>query len=126
MNEEQIAQLVDRFYAKVRQDEMLCPIFTNVIGDRWDSHLATMRAFWSSVILGSASYKGNPMAAHLQLPRLSSLHFERWLVPWRQTAAEVGGDDRDLFIQRAEAIAGRLLSAVTSGTSKAAPVQIGT
>lgn len=126
MNEQQIAQLVDRFYAKIRQDEMLGPIFVNAIGNRWDSHLATMRTFWSSVMLGSASYKGNPLAAHLQLPRLSSLHFERWLSLWRQTAAEVVGDDGELFVQRAEAIAGRLLLAVMSGASKAAPVPIET
>jgi hemoglobin len=115
MNEEQIGLLVDKFYAKIRQDAMLGPIFAGAIGDQWDSHLATMRTFWSSVILGSAAYKGNPMAAHLHLSRLSSLHFERWLKLWRETAVEVCGSQSALLIQRAEAIAGRLLSAVTSG-----------
>jgi hemoglobin len=115
MNETQIGQLVDGFYAKVREDGMLGPIFADAIGDQWDSHLATMRTFWSSVMLGSAAYKGNPMAAHMRLPRLSPQHFERWLMLWRETAAEVCGDQGPLFVQRAEAIAGRLLAAVSSG-----------
>ncbi len=124
MNEGQIGQLVDHFYAKVRRDEMLGPIFADAIGDHWDSHLATMRTFWSSVMLGSATYKGNPLAAHLRLPRLSPVHFERWLTLWRDTAAEVCGDQGALFVQRAEAIAERLLSAVTSGTASADTVRI--
>lgn len=124
MNESDIGRLVDSFYAKVRQDDMLGPIFANAVGDGWDLHLATMRTFWSSVMLGSASYKGNPMAAHLRLPRLTPLHFERWLQVWRETAAEVCGDQGVLFVQRAEAIAGRLLSVVTSGPSAVEMVQI--
>jgi len=124
MNESDIEQLVDSFYAKVREDDMLGPIFANAIGDGWDLHLATMRTFWRSVMLGSASYKGNPMAAHLRLPRLTPLHFERWLQLWRETAAEVCGDQSGLFVQRAEAIAGRLLSVVTSGASAVEMVQI--
>jgi hemoglobin len=75
-------------------------------------------------MLGSAAYKGNPMAAHLRLPRLDQKHFERWLSLWRETAAEVCGDQGSSFVQRAEAIAGRLLLAVTSGAATADSVQI--
>ena len=124
MNERDIGRLVDSFYTKVREDDMLGPIFADAIGDGWDLHLATMRTFWCSVMLGAASYKGNPMAAHLRLPRLTPLHFERWLQLWRETAAEVCGDHGVLFVQRAQAIAGRLLSVVTSGASAAEMVQI--
>jgi hemoglobin len=115
MNEGQIAGVVDLFYAKVRRDSILGPIFDDAIGDQWDSHLATMRTFWSSVMLGSAAYKGNPMAAHLRLPRLDAAHFERWLNLWRETASEICGDQAEVYVQRAEAIAGRLLRAVTAG-----------
>jgi hemoglobin len=124
MIEKHIAQLVDSFYAKARRDEILGPIFANAIGDRWDSHLATMRTFWSSVMLGSATYKGNPLAAHLGLPRLGPKHFERWLKIWRETASEVCGDQGALFVQRAEAIAGRLLSAIASGKPASDTVEI--
>ncbi len=125
MNEAQIGELVDRFYAKVRLDRMLGPIFAEAIGDGWDSHLATMRSFWSTVMLGSVSYKGNPMAVHMRLPRLTSVHFERWLSLWRETAAEVCGADGGLFVQRAEAMAVRLLSAVTAGAASAELTRIG-
>lgn len=121
MTETEIAQLVDRFYARVRRDEMLGPIFASAIGDRWDSHLATMRMFWSSVMLGSATYKGNPLAAHLRLPLLGPTHFERWLSIWRDTATEVCDDQGALFVQRAEAIAGRLLAAITASAGTGHP-----
>lgn len=124
MSESDIGRLVGGFYAKVRKDDMLGPIFAAAIGDGWDIHLAIMRTFWSSVMLGTASYKGNPMAAHLRLPRLTPLHFERWLQLWRETAAEVCGGQGVLFVERAQAIAGRLLSVVTSGASAAEMVQI--
>ncbi len=117
-NETLIAQLVDRFYAKVRQDEMLAPIFEEAIADQWDSHLATMRTFWCSIMLGSATYKGNPMAAHSRLPSLSPRHFERWLSLWRETTFEVCGYHGALFVQRAEAIAIRLLGALNSGSDQ--------
>ena len=126
MTEIEIAQLVDCFYAKARRDELLGPIFANAIGDRWDAHLATMRTFWSSVMLGTATYKGNALAAHLVLPRLGPPHFERWLQIWRETASEVCGDQGLLFVQRAEAIAARLLSAIASGHPASGVVQVAT
>lgn len=126
MNETQIGELVDRFYDLVRQDEMLGPIFAEAIGDQWDSHLATMRTFWSSVMLGSAGYKGNPMAVHLRLPNLTPRHFELWLSLWRRTAAEVCGEQSAVFVERAEAIARRLSSVVTLGAASAHTVRIAT
>ncbi len=65
MNESSIGILVDRFYARVRQDNILGPIFAEKIGDDWEPHLETMRAFWSSLMLASGRYKGNPMLTHL-------------------------------------------------------------
>ena len=44
---------------------MLGPIFNNAIAD-WPEHLEKLTAFWSSVMLTSGRYKGNPMAAHLK------------------------------------------------------------
>ena len=50
MTENQIAMLVDRFYAKVRSDERLGPVFNAAIGD-WPAHLAKLSDFWSSAML---------------------------------------------------------------------------
>lgn len=111
--EEQIVQLVNRFYSRVRQDELLGPVFSQAVGDDWDAHLAKMSDFWSSVVLASRRYKGNPMMAHLLLPRLHRAHFERWLKEWKNTAAEVLGEvAAAVFVKKAEYMAERLLAAI--------------
>lgn len=114
ISEEQIAVLVDTFYARVRQDETLGPVFERVVGNAWEPHLEKMRAFWSSLTLASGRYKGNPMMAHLTLmPRVESEHFERWLTLWRQTAAELLPEHAAAkFVDKAETMAERLLATV--------------
>jgi hemoglobin len=114
ISEEQIAALVDAFYAHVRRDATLGPIFERAIGEEWEPHLAQMRAFWSSMMLASGRYKGNPMKAHLELlPRIGAEHFERWLNFWRQTAAEIlPPPAAEAFVRQAESIAERLLVAL--------------
>src|SRR5665213_750060 len=77
ITEAEIAALVDRFYEKARQDPTLGPIFADGVHD-WDTHLATMRDFWSAVMLTSGRYKGNPFAAHLR-HNLRPEFFTTWL-----------------------------------------------
>ena len=55
ITENMIRQLVHGFYAKVRADQELGPIFARVIGEDWDPHLEKMCAFWSSVMTSVAS-----------------------------------------------------------------------
>lgn len=43
---EDIRQLVDRFYGKVCQDEVLADICNKVIGYHWPDHLNKMYRFW--------------------------------------------------------------------------------
>lgn len=89
LNEEGLGELVDAFYARVRKDPELGPIFNDAIGD-WPEHLTRLRAFWSSVMTGSGRYKGQPVPAHLQhRDRLSPALFERWLGLWAQTSNEL-------------------------------------
>lgn len=119
--EEEISHLVDRFYSRVRQDEILGPIFAQAVGNDWDAHLAKMSDFWSSVVLASKRYKGNPMMAHLLLPRLTRSHFERWLSEWRNTAREVLGEvPAAVFVKKAEYMAERLLAAIDTHHTYAA------
>jgi len=88
MSEAQLALLVERFYAKVREDSVLGPIFNGVVHD-WPDHLKKLSAFWSSVMLTSGRYKGNPMAAHLRhREAIRPAMFDRWLELWRETASE--------------------------------------
>ena len=88
VTDEQLEQLVDRFYAKVREDRVLGPVFNSAIAD-WPEHLEKLSAFWSSVMLTTGRYKGNPMAAHLRHGRsIEPAMFGRWLQLWRETAQE--------------------------------------
>ena len=88
VTDDQLSHLVHRFYAKVRQDEVLGPVFNAAIHD-WDEHLEKLSAFWSSVMLTSGRYKGNPMAVHLKHgDTIRPPMFERWLQLWRETAEE--------------------------------------
>ncbi|MDQ2832450.1 MAG: group III truncated hemoglobin [Acidobacteriota bacterium] len=87
ITEAEISTLVDGFYSKVRRDPDIGPIFDAIVGD-WPHHLATLKDFWSTVLLTSGRYKGDPMMTHLQLP-LDAAHFERWLALFAETADEV-------------------------------------
>src|SRR6201996_4346898 len=82
-----IEALVRGFYAKVRSDALLAPIFEAKIGD-WEPHLKQMCAFWSSVALMSGRYHGAPMPKHLVLP-VDAEHFDRWLALFEATAREL-------------------------------------
>ncbi len=110
-----IAELVHDFYGKIRTDALLGPIFASAIGDNWGPHLQKMTAFWSTVMLASRTYKGNPMVAHMNLPQLTREHFNRWLGLWRQTTAEICSEPAaSLFVQKAEGIAERLLAGISA------------
>ena len=104
-SEETIRALVHAFYAKVRKDKELGPVFERAISD-WTPHLEKMCDFWSSVMRTSGRYHGNPMAAHLRQKAVVPAHFLRWLALFRESAREVcSADEADRFILRAETIA---------------------
>lgn len=89
ITEEGLAQLVERFYGRVREDSDLGPIFNDAIHD-WPEHLEKLTAFWSSVMLTSGRYKGQPVPAHFKhRSRLSPELFGRWLALWAETTAEL-------------------------------------
>ncbi|MBE2276565.1 MAG: group III truncated hemoglobin [Rhodobacteraceae bacterium] len=103
--------LVHRFYARVRSDVVLAPIFDARIKD-WAPHLDRMVDFWSSVALMTGRYHGAPMPAHATLP-VTWAHFDRWLLLFRETAEEVCPPAGAAHvIERAERIARSLHMAV--------------
>jgi hemoglobin len=90
ITEETIAVLIDVFYVRIRQDPALAPVFEAAIADaEWPEHLATMRRFWSSVMLASGRYSGNPVAVHRAVQGLERPLFARWLALFGATAAEL-------------------------------------
>ncbi len=72
-----IERLVRAFYGRARRDPLIGPVFERSVAD-WDAHIARMCDFWSSVVLMSGQYHGQPMAAHAPLP-IAAEHFDRWL-----------------------------------------------
>src|ERR1700733_9262234 len=91
VTESSIALLIDRFYAAVRRDPVLAPVFEGAIGEEeWPEHMETMRRFWSSVMLTSGRYSGNPVAVHRAVGGLERPMFARWLALFETTV-------RDLF-----------------------------
>jgi hemoglobin len=86
IDEPMIERVVRAFYARVRQDPLIGPVFATRITD-WEPHLARMCAFWSSLALMSGRYHGQPMHMHLPLP-IDARHFDRWLALFETTARE--------------------------------------
>jgi hemoglobin len=79
-----IKNLVNQFYGKVREDELLATIFNSRIEDRWPHHLEKMYSFWQTVLLDEHTYYGSPFVPHAKLP-VDASHFERWLLLFNQT-----------------------------------------
>ena len=67
--EDDIREMVERFYGMVRADGRLGPIFEAHIDD-WDAHLIKLRDFWSSMLLRTGRFTGAPMPKHIGLPDL--------------------------------------------------------
>jgi hemoglobin len=111
IDEAMIRVLVSTFYGRVRQDDLIGPIFNEKVED-WDAHIEKLCAFWSSVALLSGRYHGQPMRVHLPLP-IGDAHFERWLGIFEATAAEICPPAAaSHFVQRARQIADSLLLGV--------------
>lgn len=94
---EDVAQLVDLFYIKVRQDTTLGPVFNNTITD-WPTHLNHLTTFWESSLFFSRKlehkYSGKPLEVHVKVDQehnksITELHFGIWLNLWFQTIDEL-------------------------------------
>jgi hemoglobin len=106
VSEQQIRQLVDLFYDKVRADPQLGPIFERVIQEQWEPHLRKMYDFWSSVMLTTGRYKGQPVAVHKRIEGLEIGLFDRWLALFGESCAELlDRETASLFWRKAVRIA---------------------
>jgi hemoglobin len=108
IDDEAIEALVERFYARVRSDAVLGPIFEREISN-WAPHLATMRNFWASVLLRAGRYQGNPVRVHANLPDIQPKHFARWLEHFHDTAKELfASPERERICHKAALIGAAL------------------
>jgi hemoglobin len=103
--EEEVSRLVHSFYARIRQDEVLGPIFEAHIDD-WDRHMVNLANFWSAVLRRTGRFSGAPIPKHAALPGLSAELFQRWLKLFRENAvAQLDRDMSELACATAERIA---------------------
>jgi hemoglobin len=120
-----IGRLVRAFYARVRADGRLGPIFAAEISGDWEPHLEKMTDFWCSVVLKNGAYSGRPVPAHLKLKQVREEDFDIWLGHFRATAGELCPPEvAQVFVDRAERIARSLklamffrLDRLTAGTA---------
>ena len=85
--------LVVQFYAKIRNHDILGPIFNSIITD-WESHLELLTDFWESQLLLIRKYHGNPIVVHQEVDNkcnhsLTPEHFGLWLNLWFETLDEL-------------------------------------
>jgi len=114
-----IGGIVRDFYARVRRDERLGPIFASHIAGDWEPHLEKMTDFWCSVILKSGEYQGRPVPAHVKLKEVRESDFAIWLGLFRKTVEErCSPEVAAVFVDRAGRIAKSLQLAMffTLGT----------
>lgn len=88
-----IVQLVDTFYARVRDDAVLGPVFEAKLAGHWHEHMPRMVAFWTKVLLDTGEFQGNVFGKHMALNGIGTEHFVRWLMLFKLTAVEVFGAD---------------------------------
>lgn len=108
VSRQDIEQLVDSFYDGLKKDDLLGPIFAQMLGDRWAQHLPRMYTFWENVLFHTGGYQGNPMAVHQHIHQqfpLSAAHFDRWMTAWEENAKRLfAGPNADNIVQRARNI----------------------
>jgi len=124
VTEAMIHDLVHAFYAKIRTDPALGPIFNREIGEGWDAHLAKLCDFWSSVLLMTGRFKGTPMAVHIGISDIRPTHFVRWLHVFKQTAEQLCPPPAAaLFVAKSEMIAQSLQFGIAANRGEFPPVR---
>jgi len=74
----QIERVVARFYAAVRADATLGPVFAAHVAD-WPGHEARVADFWANTILHERRYDGTPIAVHVRAGNVRPGMFSPWL-----------------------------------------------
>ena len=108
--------LVIRFYTKVLKDDLIGPIFIDVLGkdlkdEKWQEHIELLTNFWASIALGDFTYKGSRFAPHVAYrERLSVKAFERWLELFFETLNSIYDPQiAQQFLAKSKTIAGNFI-----------------
>jgi hemoglobin len=108
-NRADIELLVNQFYRKVTEDDVIGFIFSDIVKMNWEKHLPIMYDFWDNALFFTGTYSGNPMNLHKHLHHirpLDSKHFSRWVDLFLETVDDYfEGEKASLARQRAISIA---------------------
>ncbi|MEP3372050.1 MAG: group III truncated hemoglobin [Maribacter dokdonensis] len=94
-NRDDVSLLVHTFYDKIRQHELLGPIFNgHITEEQWPAHLSKLTDFWESNLFGVRTFRGSPSKAHVNVDKnlnhtISQNHFAQWLQLWFETINEL-------------------------------------
>lgn len=117
-----IELLVNTFYEKVRADDLLGFIFNDVAKTDWATHLPKMYAFWETMIFRTASYVGNPLAAHARLVPLTAMgrpQFDRWLAVFTATVDALFAGEKADHLKSAASDMANVIHARINGVEQA-------
>jgi hemoglobin len=84
---------VSSFYAKIRKDTVLGPIFNQIVTD-WEPHLELLTDFWETQLFLKRKYFGNPVTVHQEVDdkmqhTITPEHFGLWMNLWFATIDEL-------------------------------------
>lgn len=96
-----ITQLVHAFYADVRLDPLLGPVFEKALHGQWDTHLARLVDFWCAVMLGMRGFRGNVFGKHMALDGVTPAHFAAWVGLWQRHTSRLFAPEVALQFQQA-------------------------
>ena len=118
--------LVDQFYSKIKIDEQIGFIFSDIAMVNWEKHLPVMYDFFENMLFYTGSYTGNPMELHKHINRLFPLteeHFRQWNYLFSTTVDELfEGTTANLVKQRAKSIAAVMQIKIINGSSSAGKI----
>lgn len=80
-----IHDLVVAFYREIVFDDVLAPVFGEVVEVDWAVHIPKLIDYWCRVLLGQPGYAGAILAAHREVHEIEPLrveHFDRWYALW--------------------------------------------
>lgn len=87
-----IEQLVNTFYDKIKTDTKIGYFFMDVAKVNWETHLPKMYDFWENILFSTGNFNGNPMMKHKELHEKSTMtkeHFQHWITLFNSTVDEL-------------------------------------
>jgi len=114
-----IEQMVLLFYEKVKADNTIGFIFTEVVPMNWEKHIPVIVDFWETILLDNPVYTKNAMEVHYDLNNKIAIrksHFDSWVHLFTTTVDDLfEGKIAELAKTRARSIAAVMLFKMESG-----------